>query len=214
MATKTSNKSKGGRPTLINQKLDNGRTISQQIIELLRCGNYFEQACMATGVGRRTPYDWLREGAKTSRLLAADPKTKLTRAQKDCYQFWKGCMQAQAEWETRSLELLEAVAMGGAEIDGRIIGPVKITKVRKDGPFGPSTEVKTEFLPPDPKVLMWRLERMYPERYGRKIEIRGETSLADPLTRDDRFDVLSSKLEAYLEGVDDGRAQNDEPVEI
>jgi len=186
----------GGRPPAIDKILTHDRegnpvTVGEQIVRSIRAGNYFEQACESAGVGRTTGYRWLRQGALTLRKIETKSRAKITANDRRYMEFWRAVTEADAVWEVGSVTLLEQLARGG------LTKTVRTVKYDKDGNEVESTE-RIETLPPDPTVIMWRLERRHPDRYGRRVEVV-ESGLTDPLTRQDRVIGIAEQIEAWME---------------
>src|SRR5690606_19535720 len=90
---------------------------------------------------------------------------------------------------------------------GRWSGPSKTVVTEKRDPDGHLVErtTRTEYLPPDASIIMWRLERRHPDRFGRRVEIVGG-AVPDPLTRDDRVSAIADTFEEYLAAVNTAKA--------
>lgn len=199
------------RPSSINQVLrtvtsPDGKTtrkvtVADQIVQSITAGNYFEQSCAAAGVGKSTGYRWLREGALAARRLEAGgtaKKAKLTANDLACMEFWHAVVEAEAMWEVAAVTTLEQLGRGGL---------THVTETERRDPQGKLIDrtTKTETLAPDVRVLLWRLERKFPERYGKRVEVT--TSVPDPLTRDDRAEAIADQIESYMKGREDAAAE-------
>jgi hypothetical protein len=194
------------RPPGITDRLDNGQTVAERIIQSIGAGNYFEQASDAAGVGRRTTLRWLRDGALISKRIAAGEDPKLTDNEQAYYEFWRGVTAADARWEVTALTQLEVLARGATQNPetGQWQGPSKTTITTKRDKTGEviETTTRTEHLPPDAAVIMWRLERKHPDRFGKRVELVG-ASVPDPLTRDDKVESIGDTFERYLAAQDE-----------
>jgi hypothetical protein len=190
---KGSNAKTTGRPPEIDKQLRPGVTVADQIVQSIGAGSYFEQACAAAGVGRNTGLRWLRAGAIAAKRVEVQDgdETAADLNQNDVryLAFWRAVTEAEARWEIVATTTLEQLGRGG------LTKTVETVKYDAKGNVAGKT-VRTETLPPDPAVIMWRLERKHPDRYGRRVEIVG--GIPDPLNRGDRLDLLGDELEKLL----------------
>lgn len=194
------------RPSGIDRVLRHDRdgnpiTVADHIAQAIAAGNYFEQACQSAGVAKSTAYRWLSTGAKAAQAinkLGPDAVT-LTRNDRRCLEFWDAVTEAEARWEVSAVTQLEQLGRGGAQ---------KVTITERVDPNGQLIEktIRTETLPPDARVLMWRLERRFPDRYGHRVEFVGSVheTVED---REERLDLLAAQVEAFLAGRDDAAAE-------
>lgn len=126
----------------------------EKISEALKMGSYVETAVAYCGISKDTFYRWLRMAVK-------DDADGMYRKLSDAIQ------RSWAEAEMRDLEVLNKAALGSPdrlEVDenGNVV-------IDSDG-----FPVVAEYgLAPNWRVSAWRLERKFPERWGRKA--RGET---------------------------------------
>lgn len=195
-------------------------TAAQAIIEAVRVGSYLEPAIRAAKVGKSTVYGWLDVAARArARTIAADHLTnpterakakRLTKHEQRCIEFSDAVEEAQGEWEVAQHTLLERLARGGTVLTSTT---VKVEVVRdaqgqivvgEDGkPVERELErsTKREVLGPDPRVIQWRLERMHPDRYGRRVAVfAGDDPGRGEVSEDDRVDRLLAEAEAFMEG--------------
>jgi hypothetical protein len=138
-------------------------TISERIVALLEQGNYLETAARSVGIHRDTLFGWL-DVARNARDKAPSRRTK---HENECVAFSDAVEAAQGQAEAKDLVLLEGIARGGLELR---------TEVVKQDPQGQvlAREVRTETTLPDAKVITWRLERRFPDRWGRRrLELTG-----------------------------------------
>ena len=104
---------KVGRPSILTPKL------REEIVELLKMGNYIETACAVVGINKTTYYKWIKK---------ADESTRSTKYSK----FRDAVKKAMAISEARDVALI--------------------------------TRASSKY----PKASMWRLERMYPEKWEKQ----------------------------------------------
>jgi hypothetical protein len=172
----------GGRPPKLQTivaTLDDGTKVTarDRIIQVLRLGGYVETAAATCGIDKTTIYEWLKVGAAANDAhhRQGTPLSKLTTHQRNCMEFSNAVAQAQALAEVDDLATLAELGAGGKHVQ------VQTTKRDKDGNVLEAT-TRTEVTQPNAAVLMWRLERRFPEKYGRrKVEISGPDGEAIPV---------------------------------
>ncbi len=118
------------------------------IVEAVRNGLPFAQACVLSGIGRTTGLEWLQRGR-------GEHKRKKTPV---FVAFAKAIEYAEAEGE---YELLKEIRDCGQPHE---VQAVKVVE-RKSGVIETTTTTTTKR---DWKPLMTLLERKYPDRYGKK----------------------------------------------
>lgn len=187
-----------GRPSSIDHIVGTrpdgtGITAADRILEILRIGGYFEEACAAAGISRETGYEWLRRGAQAHAALTRNPKAKITAHERRCLQFSDAKARAEAEWEAMALGELERMARGGRQLT--------TTTEKRDAEGNViETTTRTETLAPNARVLMWRLERRYPNRYAGRIEVTGAEG-GPLISAEERASAIASQAVEYLENV-------------
>lgn len=212
-----------GRPPLIravighNAETGEPITTFDRIVNALRAGAYFEQACAFAGIHKDTAYGWLSIAGQIRLRTAGDPdREQLTSHEADCLDFSDAVAEADAQWEVNALLTLERLGRGGIPIEKVVTkrGPATTNPQgeRVDGPILETTTTKESSLP-HAAVLMWRLERRFPKRYrrpGEQDSERGDTP--DGLTLEDRQEGLIGNLETYLAGAAAGAAEATAPA--
>lgn len=190
-----------GRPTSIDKPatdaVGNPTTVADGIVSRIRAGAYLETACAAVDVHSHTAHKWMRTGTNArKRILAgAVEYDDLTPLEQQCIDFATGIEKAEADWQMRAEAQLEVLCRGGSTI--------RTVTVRKDPKGGViETIEKTEHIPPDPKVIMWRLERRHPDLYGRRTvqEVKVGGNPAQPIEVNVDADGLMAKLQAIAAG--------------
>lgn len=186
----------GGRPSNIDTVIrttEEGRdvTVADDIVNALRAGSYFEPAALAAGTTKTTAYGWLKragalriEAAAHGGNLDALP---LNPHDRSCIAFSDAVREARAQWEIGALATLERLARGGIER----VRTVK--KVDAQGNVLETTET-TEHTLPDAKVLIWRLERAFPDTHGGQGKAREGDVVDNALGSDDRVAALERAL--------------------
>jgi hypothetical protein len=192
------------RPSTLTAKLTHKdgttQTVAEAIVERLRAGAYREEAARSVGVRRQSLYNWLYQGA-LARRLRGDRLTRLITAnQARCEEFLDAVERAEAQAMLTDWTRLAQLGAGG-------VAQVVITeKVNADGHLIERTTRTTHTLP-DKDVLMWRLERRWPQKFAKRLELTGaedrdvEADVADTRTR---ARMLSAEIKAYQQGIVDG----------
>lgn len=165
----------------------------ERIVEVLAIGGYFEQGCAVAGVPKRTAYDWLRKGADLTARQAIDPDVVGTETEVIAQQFADAVARAEYEWEARALTTLEQLARGGIE---QVVTTTKRERNDKGDIVDVETTTRTSRTLPDAKVIQWRLERRFPERYGHKVDVTsGGLPLQPP---EERAKSLAEQAQLHL----------------
>lgn len=175
-------------------------TVFDHIVNALRNGAYFEQACSSAGIHKDTAYGWRKLAANLRAQNGGQPPTRGTTANEKRYlAFSVAVEEAEAAWEVDAIDLLGQLQRGGLT---QVKTVVKRGPPPADGQAGPVLEsvTTTERLAPNAHVLLWRLERRFPKRYGRRVEVTGEDGGPIELTLEERADTLATSLESFLEG--------------
>ncbi len=183
-------------------------TVADQIISALRSGNYLEPAAAAAGVDSETVYGWLKVAGR-ARLRAKGrslDEIEMTDHERKCLEFSGSVLHAWGIYETAANVLLTQLERGGLETTSTSTKQVLTERVI-DGELKTvwtdvERYVRVTVLPPDPKVLMWRLERRFQERYGNKVDV-AISSKRQELTEEEHADELINGLQAFLEGIEE-----------
>lgn len=184
----TSDPMPGGRPRGRGRHLDEvvGRDHNQQpitvfdrIVSHIGNGSYFEEACAAAGVSKVAAYEWEREGARLARevLNGRRRAASLTKRERRLVSFVNAVDEAQAAWAVDALEQLDRIGRGGQLVEVVTVKTMK-AKGTDDEADGPEelveTTTRSSWREPNPAVIMWRLERRFPDKWGRhRIEVTG-----------------------------------------
>lgn len=190
----------GGRPPKLNTVVlvrDGKRiTAGERIVEALRIGEYVETAAALANVDKTTVYEWLKVGANAHDLVNRQGRTlkSLTKHQLDCMEFSHAVAQAQAAARVEDVATLAEVAQGGRQI---------VTTTTKRNAEGEVIEhtTRTETAQPNVAALTWRLERRWPEEWGRRrVEVSGPDG--DPIPVEVRAQSLVAALKAHQGAID------------
>lgn len=192
-----------GRPSAIDQVVGyepdgTAITAAERIIADLRIGSYLETAAAHAGVTRETVYAWMRTGAKAyARQARGEEITDGYELQ--AMSFSDAVGEATAEWEIRTTTLLEQLQRGGLKTT------TITTKLDAAGTVIERSE-KTETLAPDVRVLLWRMERRYPERYAKRTwTVHADDS--EPQNPEERARSLAEDMRGHLKIVREREAE-------
>lgn len=115
-----------GRPSKLTPK------IQEEILRVIKSGNYIETACAYVGINKSTFYEWLKRGAREKDRVAKNPRAKVRKSEKPYVDFSNAVEKALAQAEIRDVAII-----------------------------GKAAEENWQ-------AAAWRLERKFPERWGRK----------------------------------------------
>jgi len=169
--------SKRGRPEKLTPK------IQDEIIKVIRSGNYIETACAYVGINKTTFYDWLRKGAREKDRVESNPRARVKKDLKKYVDFSNEVEKALAHAEIRDVAII-----------------------------GKAAEKEWQ-------AAAWRLERKFPDRWGRKdkyaLEHTGkeggpiETSHTEELDLSNLTDKELEQLEQIIEKSGDTRTDKE-----
>jgi hypothetical protein len=180
-----------GEPTGDVQEI----TVADQIIGDVRVGLYAERAARRAGIATSTFYDWEKLGRETRRRLERGEVnlSDLRVKERRCLEFSEAVDRAEVEFETRAQADLERLARGQIAI-------VETTTKVNDKGETVETRTKRSHTLPDPAVIQWRLERRFPEIYGRRTKIEG-TGEDGSIPVEVRAANLGAALRSHLERI-------------
>ena len=174
----------------------------ERIVEAVRVGNYLEPAIKRAGVPKSTVYGWLEVAGRLrikARGADIDPKT-LSPFESVCLAMSDALDAADGMWEVGALATHERIMRGGI--------PLSTVTEEWDQTVSPPVIVKrkvvTSHTLPDARAIEWRLQHRMRERWGDRIEVRGE--IAVTIDDEERAEDLVRTLDAYLEGLADQEA--------
>lgn len=203
-----------GRPTRLdeiheyNPQTGAPITVGDAIIRYVRGGNYLETACNLVQVDNVVMRGWLREGARAHRqVLEGTAPSRLRKAQRLARNFSLSIRSALAEAEARDLQLLARLALGGIpqtttteKVEARRNAAGNIIRGPDGEPIYDVTErsVKTTQTLPDRQAIQWRMERRFPNRWGRHdridIDLNGGADLDELDLGTDPVDEINDAL--------------------
>ncbi len=148
-----------GRPTRLHQGL------IDQVVELIRQGNYQETAALACGIPSSTYHSWKARGQEARALIDAMGRLPEGKEGERLFLgFLEATEAARAEAESNAVVALQRLAFGG-----------EVSEVEVH--YDPETEEKIgetiRFTKPDGTSLRWYLERSAPTRFGKRLEVSG-----------------------------------------
>jgi predicted aldo/keto reductase-like oxidoreductase len=163
-------KNKKGRPIKLTPELQ------EELVKVIRAGNYIETACAYVGINKTTFYDWLKRGAREKERLAKNPNARPKKSEAPFVELSNAIEKALAQAEIRDVAII-----------------------------GKAAEENWQ-------AAAWRLERKFPERWGRKerltadlnhlgqvathgqYEVRVEHNIASELLEDEEARELIKRL--------------------
>jgi transposase len=124
--------------------------IQKTLCDLLRVGMYINVSCQMARISEKTFYNWMERGKAEAERVEKGQRSK----EPEFYSFLQSVTQAMAEFEARALVSIDKAANGrGAEYDrnGKLIRPA---------------------IEADWKAATWLLERKFPDRWGKRDQIK------------------------------------------
>lgn len=125
------------RPTKLTPELQ------ENVLKVIRSGNYIETACAYVGINKSTFYDWLKRGAREKDRVAKNPRARVRKDEQPFVDFSNAVEKALAHAEIRDVAII-----------------------------GKAAEENWQ-------AAAWRLERKFPDRWGRKDKYALEHSGKD-----------------------------------
>lgn len=92
------------RPIKLNQK------IHDELVSVIRSGNYIETACAYVGIHKSTFYDWLRKGAKEIDRVEKNPRARVTKEMEPFVELSNAVEKALAHAEVRDVAIIGKAA--------------------------------------------------------------------------------------------------------
>lgn len=145
--------------------------LQDQIVKYLHAGAYIETACAAAGIHKDTLYDWLKKGA-AARADGRDDKFST---------FSDAVEKAMAEAELADINRIGAAAVGR---------PARFDKNGK--------QIQSE-IQPNWMAAAWRLERKFPQRYGRRVAMEHTGKDGKPIETTVTVTDVSAAVKEALE---------------
>ena len=145
---------KRGRPNKLTKEIE------EELVRVIRSGNYIETACAYVGINKTTFYDWMKKGAREKDRVEKEPKARVRKEMKPFVELSNAIEKALAHAEIRDVAII-----------------------------GKSAETNWQ-------AAAWRLERKFPDKWGRKdrqyLEHSGKNG--EPIETRVTSDIDLSKL--------------------
>lgn len=179
-------------------------------------------ACQKFGVVRELCWNWIKEA---NDVRAKQTKGHyLTATDLQVLRFHDGCLAAKARWIAERLRIHQTIAAGGALVT-EIVEEVSPSQPELDAAGQPVLDaagrprplvlkrrVKQSRTLPDVRALEWELATLAKkEGFAPRVEVTGDEG--GPVVVEsivDRALRLDAEIEAYTQGLDDGRAREQE----
>lgn len=146
--------------------------IAEKIFEMISRGNYVETAAAHAGINKSTYYEWIKRGRREITRLNSSPRAKPNSVEADFVFFYRKVEHCLAEAEARALGRISKAAEGGFVL-------VEVKEVKDASNRVTETVITKKTMGPQWQAEAWRLERMFPKKFGRKVEVtqqeKGET---------------------------------------
>lgn len=176
-------------------------TAAEHVLDRIRLGADFDDATAGADLTRQTLWNWRRAGGN-ARAKAAQGHD-LTDKEQRYAEFLDALERAEAETELSRLAVVTRAGEGGMVITKKRVRTERQPLPGRAGQFHMVVveEVTiTETLRPEWTAAAWFLERRFPEKYRRRIEVE-QTDHGQ--SAEERARDLADSLRAYMQGVAD-----------
>lgn len=140
--------------------------VQAKICTAIQAGNYIETASAFAGIGKTALYEWLKRGGDELARVAKSGRLRVRVGEAIYVEFTNAVEEALAQSELHDVLIIQRAASGYE---------VLVTKevLDKAGNVKVLATNSHEF---DWRASAWRLERKFPDRWGRreKVEMSGE----------------------------------------
>lgn len=155
------------------------QTVGERIVQLLAIGMPLDHAGAAVGLSPQEIRHWMRAGINVLTQDAAGRAWEsFTQDERALAHFAYAGLTAEGDWIARKHAQLEAATRTG--------GTTKTTTevVNAQGQIERTVSERT--LPGDPRIIMWQLERRFPNVYGQRatVDVLGVDVSNEPDTRE------------------------------
>lgn len=169
----------GGRPTKCTREL------TEQVCKFIRAGNYMEASAAAAGVNKTSLYEWLKRGAREMELRDAEDAAEEPQRKTKAWKAEQKRMGERREREDVYVQFSNAIEHALAEAEVTL--SLRLAKAGANGQW---------------RADAWRLERLFPERWGKRMSVgaSGDAGMPGP-GADYDLDQLSDDELDELEGI-------------
>ena len=165
-----------GRPTRLNQAL------IEEIAHRVATGEHQEQAALAVGVAKSTYWSWKSKGEEAR--VGRDNGVPVPPEKAIYVEFVETVEEARSLAESRMVQAVQRAALGG-----------EVASIREWEDSDGTVHREATFTRPNVAAMTWWLERAFPQRYARRIEVSGPEGEAIPIEVEvSARDVLRKKL--------------------
>lgn len=140
-------RNKRGRPIKLTPELQ------EELVKVIRAGNYIETACAYVGINKTTFYDWLKRGAREKERLAKNPNARPKKSEQPFVELSNAVEKALAQAEIRDVAII-----------------------------GKAAEENWQ-------AAAWRLERKFPERWGRKERLTADLNHSGQVLNHGQYEI-------------------------
>lgn len=89
-----------GRPSKLTKELHD------QIVQVIRAGNYIETACAYVGINKSTFYEWLKRGAREKQRVDQNPRARIRKEERKFVDLSNAVEKALAHAEIRDVAMI------------------------------------------------------------------------------------------------------------
>lgn len=165
-----------GRPTRLHSSL------IEEVCDRIRQGEHQETAALAVGIKKATYFSWKAKGEEAR--IGAENGIPVPPEKAIYVQFIDSVDEARALAESRVIQAVQRAAIGG-----------DISSLREWNDEAGNLHREVSFTRPNVAAMTWWLERAFPQRYARKIEVSGPGGEAIPVEVEvSARDLLRKKL--------------------
>lgn len=189
-----------GRPRI---PIDPEKT--KKILAAIRAGNYMETAAAYAGISKNLLYDWIRRGEEEFERVrnSVGARKRVKVGEEQYFIFYQGLQEAMASAEVRDVMMITKAANGGGVLE-------EVEEVY-DGKGNLLKKTVTK-RPIEPKWVAsaWRLERKFPNRWGRKLQM-ADSDEVDDIAKDVIETIAAMKRATGLRKKEDPEPEKAEP---
>lgn len=175
-----------GRPTRLTP------AVRGLVVRNILAGAFQETAAIAAGVPKSTYHSWKARGEEVRSRLDAEwggDRANIPEEERPYVEFLDAIEEARAQVELRYIEAVERVSLGG-----------EVESVHEWEDDAGRTHRRITFRRPASRPMTWFLERSFPERYARRIEVGGPEGGPIPVEVEvSARDLLKRRLEEMAE---------------